>query len=240
MTKTHPSDVEPGKPPFILDIDETLISAIATEDHDVKKLKNRAMNIVVHDMDGYYAVFERPGVQEFLDYLFKNFTVSIWTAASKDYALFVIAKVVLNKAHPERKLDWVFFSYHCSISRRHTDASKDLSVLANVFSIAGYEIGLPIILDDYSEVYFTQPGQCIVAKPFDMLKEGAENDTFLKNIVPSLTTMRNKILSGHKNPASFVNPPADEIKFHEDDDDDDDKKPGEKKLADGDPVLVSK
>ena len=42
--------------------------------------------------DGHYKVFERPGLQEFLDYLFANFNVSVWTAASKSYALFIIDK----------------------------------------------------------------------------------------------------------------------------------------------------
>ena len=41
-------------------------------------------------MDGTYIICERPHLSDFMDWLFKNFNVSVWTAASKDYALFII------------------------------------------------------------------------------------------------------------------------------------------------------
>jgi hypothetical protein len=49
-----------------------------------------------------YKIFERPHLQKFLNWLFENFTVSVWTAASKTYALFIIEKFILAN-YPKRK-----------------------------------------------------------------------------------------------------------------------------------------
>ena len=116
------------RPNLLLDLDQTMISAEADEEYDFKKYKEKSKLFEFNDMDGYYLVFARPGLQEFLDYIFKNFNVSIWTAASKDYALFIIEKMILV-GKKERKLDWIFFSYHCDVSKKHKKGSKDLSIL---------------------------------------------------------------------------------------------------------------
>ena len=49
-----------------------------------------------HDFDYYYVVFERPYLQSFLDYIFDKFNVYVWTAASKDYALYIIGLCVIR------------------------------------------------------------------------------------------------------------------------------------------------
>ena len=100
---------------FVLDLDQTLISAEPAEEYDFSKNKSKAKQFVFHDMDGYYVVFERPGLQPFLTYLFDNFNVSIWTAASKDYALFIIEKIILA-GNKNRKIDFIFFSFKNSLN----------------------------------------------------------------------------------------------------------------------------
>jgi len=102
---------------IVLDLDQTLISSEIIKEFDFTQNKEKSKKFNFHNMDEYYLVFERPGLQSFLDNLFENFNVSIWTAASKDYALFIIEKIIL-KNNPKRKLDWVFFSYHCRISKK--------------------------------------------------------------------------------------------------------------------------
>lgn len=170
---------------ILLDLDQTLISAEAEEDFDIKKHKDRAKLFRWKDMDGYYIVFERPHLQEFLDYIFSNFNVSIWTAASKDYALFIIQHIILN-GRPERNLDFIFFSYHCGLSKKRKNNSKDLSMIWSEFQLDGYTSNNTVILDDYDEVFNSQKGNCIVADPFEFINEGSENDRFLKDLIPSL------------------------------------------------------
>lgn len=170
---------------IILDLDNTLISAEAYEDVDHnekmrKDLLKKEDKFDNHDMDGYYIVFERPGVQEFLDYLFENFNVSIWTAATKDYAIFVIEKVILKK--PSRKIDMICFSYHCDISKKKYKNSKKLDLWWNEFGLEDYNKKNTLIIDDLDEVYDCQPKNAIRIKPFEITDADAEKDVELKNI----------------------------------------------------------
>jgi len=164
----------------ILDLDQTLIDARPVEDYDFDKNKEKAKKFKFHNMDGYYIVFERPGLQEFLDWLFSNFIVSVWTAATKDYALFVIDKIILKNT--SRKLDYIFFDYHCNLSEDYAHGTKDLNTLWNNFKLKKYDKNNTIIIDDYDEVYNTQPKRCVMIPAFEFDKGGSENDTALKLI----------------------------------------------------------
>ena len=195
-----------SKPAILLDLDQTLISAEAYEEIDLtdRKIKRKARLFNFEDMDGYYIIFERPHLQEFLDYLFSNFNVSIWTAASKDYALFIIDKfIIANK--PDRKLDFIFFSYHCDISKRHKDGSKDISMLWDVFKLDGYNKNNTFILDDYDEVYETQPDRCIISPPFEFQKRGSEYDEFLLELPEKLERIKIRMNKGKKHPLKDIN-----------------------------------
>tara|TARA_Y100000389_G_scaffold117267_1_gene114464 strand:- start:1242 stop:1829 length:588 start_codon:yes stop_codon:yes gene_type:complete len=172
----------------ILDLDQTIISAEDWNTEEIKKNKKKAKEFIFHDMDGYYIVFERPNLQSFLDYLFANFNVSVWTAASKDYAAFIIENVILTK--PNRHLDWVFFSYHCDISNNRKNGSKDLAMLWEEYQLEGYNKDNTVILDDYDEVYNTQPDNCIIAAPFEFDDDNSENDTYLLDLQKSLRKIK--------------------------------------------------
>lgn len=174
---------------IILDLDQTIISAEADEEYDVEKYKEKSKKFSYKDMDGFYIVFERPGLQKFLSFLFANFNVSVWTAASKDYALFIIENIIIA-GNKNRHIDWIFFSYHCDISKRLKNGTKDLSILWEDYSIPGYSKDNTVIIDDYDEVYDTQPDNCIIALPFEFTEEGSENDDYLQRLQPELLKMK--------------------------------------------------
>jgi|UniRef100_A0A6C0IZE6 TFIIF-interacting CTD phosphatase-like protein len=176
----------------ILDLDETLISAI--EDFDTK-YKTKSYN-----MDDYYMVYERPHLQKFLDYLFKKFNVIVWTAASKDYALFIIDKILLSKDN--RKLDYIFFRYHCDISKKYQHGSKNLHLLWDDYNIHGLTPFNTIIIDDYDEVHKIQEGNCVIAEEWDVTKEDSDKDEYFLRLIPLLDKF-NK--SQRKNPAKKIN-----------------------------------
>lgn len=175
---------------ILLDLDQTLISAEAEEEYDFIANRDKAKLFDFHDMDGYYIVFERPGLQKFLDFLFKNFNVSVWTAASKDYALFIVNKIILQNK-PERNLDWIFFSYHCDLSKKLLKGSKDLSILWELYKITGYSPENTVIIDDYDEVYNTQKNNCIVALPFEFTDSNSDVDSYLEKLEENLENYRN-------------------------------------------------
>ena len=192
------------KPNVLLDLDLTLVYSEPAEDFDFVANKDKMDRIGHEDMDGVYIIFQRPGLQTFLTYLFENFNVSVWTAASKDYALFIIDKIILKE--PDRKLDWIFFSYHCDISKKHTGRSKSLSMLWDVYNIPGYSKRDTVIIDDHIEVFDTQRGNCIIAEPFVFSNEGSEEDDYLDRLIPQLVNMKNYIIKDEGNePAMNLN-----------------------------------
>jgi TFIIF-interacting CTD phosphatase-like protein len=201
-----------SRPCIILDLDQTLISAEASEELDFKKYKDKSKLFRSDDMDGYYMVYSRPHLQEFLDYVFKNFNVTIWTAASKDYALFIIEQIILDK-RSERKLDFIFFAYHCDLSKKKKKYSKELCMLWDIHKLPGYSSKNTVIIDDYkADVHKCQPNNCIIATPFEFKKEGSEHDTFLKDIIPQLDKMIERIENGHDELASTVNKEMETVK----------------------------
>jgi TFIIF-interacting CTD phosphatase-like protein len=168
-----------------LDLDQTLIWAGTKKEympHKYPKLQQKATKFDHVEMDSYYTVFERPGLQDFLDFVFENFNVSIWTAASKDYALFIIKNIIYKKNRESRVLDWVFFSYHCDISNSTKKGTKDLSLLYDDYKLDGFVKDNTFIIDDYDEVYNTQPKNCIEVPPFVFTDDGNEEDSLLKKL----------------------------------------------------------
>ena len=179
-------DNKSKKPSLVIDLDQTLISGEPTDELDFGLYKNKTKNFNFENMDDFYLIFERPHLQKFLTFIFKNFNVSIWTAASRAYALFIIDKIILKKKN--RKVDYIFFSYHCSISKKLSNGkSKDISLLWTFYNAEGYKNGSTIILDDFKEdVYISQTDKCILVKPFEFTKNGSENDSFLIELIPKL------------------------------------------------------
>ena len=167
-----------------LDLDNTLISAEAIEDFPFARpgIKEKAVQFTIHDMDGYYIVFERPGVQEFLDWLFSKYNVSVWTAASKDYALFIIDRVILTK--PNRQLDYILFSYHCDLSKKIYKSHKKLQLVFDTFKLPGYTPDNTIIIDDLHEVQKCQPNNAFQIHAFEILADKSEHDTHLYSLRP--------------------------------------------------------
>ena len=193
------------KPFLIVDLDQTLISGEALEELDLHKYKDKNKLFRSDNMDGYYMIYSRPYLQEFLDYAFVNFNVTVWTAATKDYALFIIEKIIINNK-PDRKLDYIFFSYHCDLSKKFKKYSKELCMLWDIHKLPGFSEKNTVIIDDYkSDVHKCQPNNCIIAPPFEFTKTGSENDTFLKDIIPEIEKMKNRIELEDTNIATEVN-----------------------------------
>jgi hypothetical protein len=165
-----------SKKNIFLDLDETLISSIETEDIDINKINKKFKYYI---MEKSYVVIERPNLQDFLDYIFDNFNVSVWTAADKDYATFIIDKIILNKE--SRKLDLVLFKYHCNISKHQYGSSKSLRLIWENKNLKKYNENNTIIIDDYDDVWNYQRDNCIRAPQFEYLNKNSLDDDFLSS-----------------------------------------------------------
>ena len=202
----------------ILDLDLTLICAEPIKSFGLKKHREKIKafdpkfdittlsypdDVPIRDrriliIEDYYIVFLRPHLQEFLDFLFKNFNVGVWTAASKDYALFIIkhAVLLLNEdespslpKESQRFLDFIFFYYHCGISKKLHTGSKNLKLVYDVFDT--YNENNTVIIDDCQEVHDIQSSVCIHAKEFQISTDNAGDDTFLLDVIEELKTRFN-------------------------------------------------
>jgi TFIIF-interacting CTD phosphatase-like protein len=181
-----------GRTQLLLDLDNTLICSEIVQDFPFNDddMKRHALKHTFHNLDGEYILFERPGLQEFLDYACENFDVSIWTAACKDYALFIIKNCILTK--PNRRIHYFFFRTHCSLSKAlyneslsdNIEAVKCIKMLEDVFKIPQFMDNKVLILDDLEDVYYTQPDKCIGIKPFEITEKDDDNE--LMGVVKSI------------------------------------------------------
>ena len=173
---------------IILDLDNTVISSIPLEEVKwTEQLKNKMKKFNFCNMEDYYIIFERPFLQDFLDELFEKYNVSVWSAGSKDYVLHIVDMIVLKK--PQRKVDFIFFSYHCGLSRKMYNGIKDLRLIHEHFGIDGYTSENTFIVDDLKKVKKINGDNCIAIKDFEFYDEDSEKDTGLLEISNILTDM---------------------------------------------------
>ncbi len=180
----------------ILDLDQTLISAEELSSFDFKKYKKKIQLFNAKMMDDSYIVFARPHLDAFLDYLFENFNVSIWTAATKSYALFIINNFIKTK--PNRKIDFIFFSYHCDYSMKCKKGLKNLSILWDNFGLKGYNKDNTVIIDDNDKVKRLQVCNCYAIPPFEFTDKDSEEDTELLSLIGKLEALRNYFVENPK------------------------------------------
>ena len=167
-----------------LDLDETLIFSI-----DIRtKNKTKFIPIEIdkftsHNFDDVYIVLERPGLQDFLDWLFLNFNVSIWSAASADYVDFIKKNVIIGK-YKNRKIELTLHSKHCDKSQKYygDDHIKKLDMLWDIYQLPNHKPNNTILLDDLCSNLRSQPENCIRVKKF----LGSPDDNVLKKVKQKL------------------------------------------------------
>lgn len=160
---------------IVLDLDETLIYSSSKKDEDFDRVSNDPNTKKHYIQKGEYVTVERPGLQEFLDYVFSNYNVSIWTAATCDYALDIIEKIIIGKKE-NRRLDWIFTKYHCDLTEHYYGIGKKLDMYWTEFNIPEYRKDNTIIIDDRDDVIAANNG--IMAEEF----RGKSSDNFLSRL----------------------------------------------------------
>jgi hypothetical protein len=159
-------------------------------------------------------IFERPGLQKFLDFLFENFNVSVWSAASKDYVAFIVENILLHpkkhKSSIPRKLDYVLFSYHCKYSTKVCKQGiKSLDILWSKFKLPGFAKNNTIIVDDLDKVKKINKGNCLNVKEFNVIYDKTTdedvNDTELSKVESRLSDVLAAYNEGNADEDDLVN-----------------------------------
>lgn len=166
----------------VLDLDNTLISSLTEKE---RKRLDRQPSMPYKDF-AQYRMFVRPYLQDFLTFLFKNFNVSVWTAASKSYMEFVIDNFVDPSG---KKLKRKLYDVQCDESRKQFKGvtPKNLKYL---FQSRIFNRNNTLIIDDLKHVKHAQPELAIQCPYFDASDPEAHNDFFLKDLIGILSTLK--------------------------------------------------
>ena len=132
-----------NKPIFILDLDETVICSkdkfelkedlklSDTTKRSAEDYANKHNLKYFHMQNGDYYVFGRPGVDEFMKYLFDNFNLIVWTAASGTYGFEIIDNLLAKDRLNDVKV--FMWSVHCDVSeKKYNGIIKNLKYVYNL------------------------------------------------------------------------------------------------------------
>jgi TFIIF-interacting CTD phosphatase-like protein len=195
---------------LILDLDETLICSVTNG--EMKQLKKYLESSPDHEkdlinlnyitenfqkfewpvgedaMDSAYVTYERPGLQDFLDFAFENFNVYIWTAGGKEYAVRLVENIIMRVNPKKRDIKNIHFNYHCEQSKYEYNHLKDLRMFWKKYKITGCDKTNTFIVDDNEkEVARNNPENCIFARPFDIEEPTiAREDRYLGELTEAL------------------------------------------------------
>lgn len=194
----------------VFDLDNTLIYSIPYAKFP-RKRTSHLHSKPHHVMDDEYVIFERPGLQEFLDYVFDHFNVSVWSAASPEYVEFIVEHVICTK--PNRHVEYVLHSDNCEDCQDYYGEQhfKNLHYLWDVHDLPGYGPLNTLIVDDLGWVKKTQPHSCIQIKAFNTNhKQCWEDCEFAKTIQPKLDDLLKRFSKEVESP-TFQLVPLDRV-----------------------------
>lgn len=179
-----------SKSNVIIDLDNTIISCITNNQKNSNIIssltsKYTSYHKLVEHNTTKYIIFERNNLKSFLDYIFENFNVSIWTAATRRYSSFVIQNVFKG-----RNIDYIFFDYHVDLSKKLYDQNpKHLNLLFDTFQLPNYNINNTILIDNLQSIAnATLPYKTYCCNSFNMIDclNTYNNDNELQKIMTYL------------------------------------------------------
>jgi hypothetical protein len=163
---------------IILDLDNTIVNTLPIE-----KAQDFMNNFHYSFYKNFFysdVMIARPGLDEFLDWLFSNCRVSVFTHADKEYALAVINNLLLQ-GKKNRKLDFIYYRYHVNMGLELYNGYKDLRLIWDDYKVFDYYPSNTIIIDDNPIVKQTNPYNTIRIYPFDASQDSI-NDNHLEDV----------------------------------------------------------
>jgi len=151
------------KPNILLDLDNTLVYAIVP--HKIYKYPSMVKHLFEDVL-----ILERPYLKEFLQTLNKYYNISVWTAAKRDYAEFIVSQI-LQKYHV--RVYYLFDRQHVQESLQYYGTMKNLDLLTNIYKIPMFIENKNILVDDLVEIC-QQKNLCLNVIPFIGQKDDVE------------------------------------------------------------------
>ena len=184
---------------IVLDIDQTLLEANDKIHNPLNSYRREtnvssaASTLSTPSISDEYVFTLRPYLAPFLNFLFENFNVGIWTAADTTYAQYVVDSIIFPLTH--RKPQFVLSRPDFDDCLAKGMGYKNLAYLAQRYPQFNYNN--TIIIDDFDHVKMTNRARCIaIPKFFAALKS---NDTALLSLINALkSVVLSGVLSGRK------------------------------------------
>ena len=195
-----PSKMSTKQYNVFLDLDSTCISSLEVASTPMSLIENlESHGIESLEMEGIFHVTQRPGLQSFLDFLFENFNVSVWTAASKAYAEWIIPRFITGQPNGKptkgvRELDFFLWGDQCEMcqTKYGAETTKDLSIFWNHFTVPGYDHSNTIILDDNCvAVWDGQECSCMLIRGYEADDLSPWDDDELRKAKAHLIRIKN-------------------------------------------------
>ncbi len=178
-----------------LDLDNTILNSISQAEFDnLSKSKKDSLDYI--KIDDFYT-FTRPGLQKFLDKLFKNFNVFVWTAGNKPYMTSILEKIIM--IDPNRKLDIVLCDNTCDFTECKFGAIKDMRYLWQILKLKGYSEHNTFLIDDLPEIYENDKKHVINIKSFDVVEgKNVVLDKELEKVYKKIVDIKKKLAVSRK------------------------------------------
>lgn len=154
----------------VLDLDETLV-------YSTDRVLDRPADLRVVD----YHVYLRPHLHRFLDFVFAEFEVGVWTSSGNLYA-----EPLVEALMPGRPVRFVWSSRRCSVTRDlETGAQTTEKRLAKLKKL-GFNLDQIIGIDDTPCKYASNYGNLVLVPEY----VGQPNDEVLLQLMRYLPSLR--------------------------------------------------
>ena len=168
----------------ILDLDNTLIYTLYKTHQPFEDQGLKAKNILV---DGrVHRTYQRPYLEHFLDFLFKNFNVGVLTAGTKGYADQIVWNFIQNVLG--RKVDFILSREDVNLANQYLGGNKNMKYIFDVIKPYDYHRCNTILIDDHPEVHKTNPFNTLKVEGW----KGNADDKVLLDVISTLNTINQR------------------------------------------------
>lgn len=165
------------KPLVILDLDQTLIHSVHYDEFMIYKTFNTHrqprvdFRLVLKDGSDF-VVSIRPGLDEFLRFVFANFRVGIWTAAQKEYATEILQRIMTPLQY--NQLAFIFTSRECAWTKKYTGPTKPAYRILQL--LPDLDLTRTILCDDNHLATADFAENTVLVQPYSVLESNADLD----------------------------------------------------------------
>jgi hypothetical protein len=185
------------RPILLFDLDETLINTVNI---DSMKFNKKEIKFIIelcientieyiYDKDNNDIIFKRPGLDSFLDWIYSNFNIGVFTKGVPDYATFICKNIIDTKIRRKLFKNQLIFigtridcneineKYNNNFNESDNYNDKRLSYISSLFPDRYL-----ILIDNRKIIGLGQENQFLKIEDFDIFNKNLYQDVELERI----------------------------------------------------------